>query len=112
MFNPNQINDTFMYLGALKDILLGAVGGVITYLFAYEKAKRGGSKIVFSFTSLTINITLGCFVAYLIGTALPLDVQFRDIIISFSALSAYNILLLVESRFAEWLLSKFTKGKQ
>ena len=111
MFNPNQINDTFMYLGALKDILLGAVGGVITYLFAYEKAKRGGSKIVFSFASLTINMTLGCFVAYLIGTALPLDIQFRDMMISFSALSAYNILLLVESRFAEWLLDKFIKGK-
>ena len=111
MFNPNHMNDTFMYLGALKDILLGAIGGIVTYLFAYEKAKRGGNKIVFSFTSLTINITLGCFVAYLVGTALPLDVQFRDIIISFSALSAYNILLLVESRFAEWLLYKVTKGK-
>ena len=111
MFNPNQMNDTFMYLGALKDILLGAVGGVITYLFAYEKAKRGGSKIVFSFASLTINIALGCFVAYLVGTSLPLDIQFRDIVISFSALSAYNILLLVESRFAEWLLNKFIKGK-
>lgn len=100
------------YIAGIKDIVLGMTGGMIAYLFDYSKARRTGDEsFQFMVSSMLINMALGAFVAYTVGTMLPADISYRDAIIGFSGVTAYNILLLAESKFAEWLISKLTNKK-
>jgi len=104
-------HDMYIALGSIKDILLGISGGAVAYLFDYSKAKReGDDKFRFLLSSMLINMTLGAFVAYTVGSMLPADMSYRDAIIGFSGVTAYNIILLAESRFAEWLVNKLQNG--
>jgi len=109
-------HDVYIAFGSIKDILLGMSGGAIAYLFDYSRAKRSGDdKFKFLLSSMLINIALGAFVAYIVGSGLPIDLVYRDAIIGFSGVTAYNIILLAESRFAEWLINKIqndTKDKK
>ena len=94
---------------ALKDILLGATGGVIAYLFDYSKAKRAGDKdFPFMPSSMFINMVLGAFVAYCVGTVVAEDTAGRDAIVGLRGVTAYSILLITESKFAEWVINKIT----
>jgi len=97
----------------LKDIVLGLAGGMVAYLFDYSRASReGDTQFVFRFSSMIINMLLGAFVAYTVGTLLPTDISYRDAVIGFSGVTAYNILLIAESRFANWVIDKIMgKGK-
>jgi len=96
----------------LKDILLGMSGGMIAYLFDYSKARREGNKdFTFLFSSMFINMALGAFVSYIIGSVLPSDIGYRDALIGFSGVTAYNILLVAESKFATFIINKITNTK-
>lgn len=112
MLNPDNLKGAIVILEMLRDVLLGAIGGFIAYLFDYQRAKKDGdTKFIFKFSSLTINMALGAFVAHLVGTLIPLDTFGRDAIIGLSGVTAYNILLLAESKFAAWLFEKL-QGKK
>ena len=105
----NDFNYFWVLLLMFKDILLGLVGGLISYLFDYSKAKRNGNEeFIFRVSGMVINMSLGAFVGYVIGTLLPIETTGRDAIIALSGVTSYNILLLAESRFAVWIFERVT----
>ena len=107
--NGNDFNYFWVLLLMFKDILLGLVGGLISYLFDYSKAKRNGNEqFIFRVSGMVINMSLGAFVGYVIGTLLPIETTGRDAIIALSGVTSYNILLLAESRFAVWVFERVT----
>ena len=109
MSNGNDFNYLWVLLLMFKDILLGLVGGLISYLFDYSKAKRNGNdQFIFKVSGMVINMSLGAFVGYVIGTLLPIETTGRDAIIALSGVTSYNILLLAESRFAVWVFERVT----
>ena len=105
--NGNEFNYFWVIILMFKDIFLGLVGGLISYLFDYSKAKRNGNEeFIFRVSGMVINMSLGAFVGYVIGTLLPIETTGRDAIIALSGVTSYNILLLAESRFAVWVFEK------
>ena len=109
MSNGNDFNYFWVIVLMFKDILLGLVGGLISYLFDYSKAKKNGNEeFIFRVSGMIINMALGAFVGYVIGTLLPIETTGRDAIIALSGVTSYNILLLAESRFAVWIFERVT----
>ena len=107
--NGNDFNYFWVIILMFKDIFLGLVGGLISYLFDYSKAKRNGNEeFIFRVSGMVINMSLGAFVGYVIGTLLPIETTGRDAIIALSGVTSYNILLLAESRFAVWIFERVT----
>ena len=107
--NGNEFNYFWVIILMFKDIFLGLVGGLISYLFDYSKAKRNGNEeFIFRVSGMVINMSLGAFVGYVIGTLLPIETTGRDAIIALSGVTSYNILLLAESRFAVWIFERVT----
>ena len=107
--NGNEFNYFWVIILMFKDIFLGLVGGLISYLFDYSKAKRNGNEeFIFRISGMVINMSLGAFVGYVIGTLLPIETTGRDAIIALSGVTSYNILLLAESRFAVWIFERVT----
>lgn len=107
------MHDILVIVIGAKDLILGMFGGMIAYLFDYSKAKRSGDKeFIFIYSSLFINIALGAFVGYIAGTIIDTDMRYRDAIIAFSGVSAYNILLLTENRFAAIIVNKILGDKK
>ena len=105
--NGNDFNYFWVIILMFKDIFLGLVGGLISYLFDYSKAKKNGNEeFIFRVSGMVINMSLGAFVGYVIGTLLPIETTGRDAIIALSGVTSYNILLLAESRFAVWIFEK------
>ena len=107
----NEFNYYWIMLLMFKDVLLGLLGGLIAYLFDYKKADKEGRAAIFKVSGVVINMALGAFVGYVMGTLLPLDTTGRDAIIALSGVTSYNILLLAESRFATWVFDKVTGKK-
>ena len=107
--NGNDFNYFWVIILMFKDIFLGLVGGLISYLFDYSKAKRNGNEeFIFRVSGMVINMSLGAFVGYVIGTLLPIETVGRDAIIALSGVTSYNILLLAESKFAVWIFERVT----
>ena len=107
--NGNEFNYFWVIILMFKDVFLGLVGGLISYLFDYSKAKRNGNEeFIFRVSGMVINMALGAFVGYVIGTLLPIETTGRDAIIALSGVTSYNILLLAESRFAVWIFERVT----
>jgi len=80
---------------------------MVAYLFDYNRAKREGNEdFVFVLPSMVINMIMGGFVAYLVGTGLDTDVAYRDIIVGISGVTAYNILLLASEIDLEAIVYK------
>ena len=105
-----MIADVVAVVIVVKDVLLGMAGGAIAYLFDYSRAKREGNvQFTFMFSSMIINVLLGAFVAYVVGSMIPLDTYGRDAMVGLSGVTAYNIILLAESKFASWLVEKLSK---
>lgn len=102
----NEFNYYWIMLLMFKDVLLGLLGGLIAYLFDYKRAGKEGKEAVFKVSGVVINMALGAFVGYVIGTLLPPDTTARDALIALSGVTSYNILLLAESRFATWVFEK------
>ena len=107
--NGNDFNYFWVIILMFKDIFLGLVGGLISYLFDYSKAKKNGNEeFIFRVSGMVINMSLGAFVGYVIGTLLPIETTGRDAIIALSGVTSYNILLLAESKFAVWIFERVT----
>ena len=107
--NGNDFNYFWVIILMFKDVFLGLVGGLISYLFDYSKAKKNGNEeFIFRVSGMIINMSLGAFVGYVIGTLLPIETTGRDAIIALSGVTSYNILLLAESRFAVWVFERVT----
>lgn len=102
----NEFNYYWIMLLMFKDVLLGLLGGLIAYLFDYKRAGKEGKEAVFKVSGVIINMALGAFVGYVIGTLLPPETTARDALIALSGVTSYNILLLAESRFATWVFEK------
>jgi len=111
MIKPDN-NILFTYIVLFKDIVLGALGGMIVYLFDYSKAKRMNIPFTFMFSSMIVNMALGAFVAYIVGTVIPMGTYARDAMVGLSGVTAYNILMLAESRFAGLIMDKLTGSKK
>ena len=104
------VDNVLFVISNLKDIMLGMAGGMIAYLFDYSKAKREGDvEFKFMVSSMVINMLLGAFVAYIVGSTLSSDIAYRDAIIGLSGVTAYNIIFLAESKFAKWVIDRITK---
>ena len=108
MNDPNVQNAFMVYFIMFKEIILGFIGGAIAYLFDYSKAKRNSKPFSFSISSMFINMALGAFVAYMVGTVIPVETTGRDAIIGISGVTAYQILLVAESNFAKWIFNRLT----
>lgn len=109
--DPNNINTFWLTLLLFKDVFLGLIGGAISYLFDFSKARRQGLDFAFQISSMLVNMCLGGFVAYMIGSIIPLETMGRDAIVGVSGVTSYQILLLAESRFATWIFNKITGEK-
>ena len=94
---------------ALKDVLLGASGGIAVYLFLFAKSDDKDKH--FSISMILINMVVGAFVAGAVGSFLPLDMVGRSGLLGFAGASAFKIMELVESRLANSLYEKLT-GKR
>lgn len=104
------MSDIIAIAGSIKDIILGIAGGMVAYLFDYSKAiRQGDTEFTFLISSMLINMCLGAFVAYTVGSTLPADTMFRDAIVGLSGVTAYNILLVAESKFAKWVIERITR---
>lgn len=105
---PNNINMIWLAVLMFKDIFLGLIGGAIAYLFDFSKARKNGKEFSFQISAMLINMAFGAFVAYVIGSMIPIETAGRDAIIGMSGVTSYQILLLVESRYAMWIFNKLT----
>lgn len=114
-FSQESIGIYMKIFDSLKDVLIGAIGGMIGYLLDYitaQKKKDNGEKVVFIFryTSLFINMILGAFVAHIVGDILNEDFgDYRNAIIGLSGVTSYQILILAESKFANYIVDKVIK---
>ena len=106
--NGNDFNYFWVIILMFKDVFLGLVGGLVAYLFDYKKADKEGRAAIFKVSGVIVNMALGAFVGYVMGTLLPLDTTGRDAIVALSGVTSYNILLLAESRFAVWIFERVT----
>lgn len=96
---------------AMKDVILGGAGGIIAYMFNYTKQKETLEDIKWSNQTMFINLCIGAFVAYSLGTFVPLDTAGRDGIIGLIGVTSYAILGIVESRFAKIVMDRILGGK-
>ena len=94
-----------------KEIILAGTGGVVAYLYDYTRMSKADETYRWSNKALVINTILGAFVGYVIGSLIPLEVNYRDAIIAFSGVSAFTIIGIVESRFAVYIIERLTGKK-
>ena len=96
---------------AAKEIILSGAGGIVAYMYSFLRQSKDDSSYAWSNRTLLINMCIGSFVGYTIGSFIPLDYAYRDGLIGFSGVSAYTIIGLIESRFAVWMVEKITGTK-
>lgn len=105
---PDNLNAIGLTILMFRDIMLGLVGGAVAYLFDFSRAKREENAFRFQISSMLINMILGAFVAYMVGTLIAQDTTGRDAIVGISGVTSYQILLVAESRFVTWIVKKMT----
>lgn len=104
-----EIAETFVQ--GNHDTLLGGIAGLVAYLYDWYKAIEGKGDFQFSFMALIINIAMGAFVSYIIGTTLTDSNEYRIILVGLSGFSAFSILSIARSKTAESLIDRiFKKG--
>lgn len=109
MFSGDFMHYLIQFLDTVKDVILGSMGGVAAYMYDYSKKKKANENVTWSNSAMAINMFLGGFVANAMGSFIPLDLSGRDGIIGFIGVSSYTILGIVESRFAQIIMSKVLK---
>jgi hypothetical protein len=87
------------FFGYFKEVILALFGGATAYLFKYYKEREKNDQYVFSTALFSINIILGGFVGYLIGSTIHPDNAYHDFIIGMSGIASYPILTVLESNF-------------
>ncbi len=99
------------FFDAFKVLLLGAFGGIVSYLRAYSKEKKARpADTTFEFSLMFINSLVGSFIAYLMSSIIPDTTTGYEAIIGFSGITSYQILFLIEDKFADIIISFFTGG--
>lgn len=93
---------------ATKEVLLAGAGGVVAYMYDYTRLSKDNPDYKWSSKSMIINMCIGSFVGYTVGSFIPIDFAYRDGMIGFSGVSAYTIIGLIESKFAAMLIEKIT----
>lgn len=115
MPNTDPNNYSLLALFSLiKDAVLGLLGGLVAYLFDYSKSEKKAENGIppnFKTSSMFIHMFLGAFVGFVCGTLIPADTFGRVAIVALSGVSSFNLLMLVESRFASWLFERMLPKK-
>ena len=94
-------------LNVLFDMSLGGLGGLCAYLYDYNKASRNEKEFIFRMSSLMVNVVLGVFVSYAMSGLINTEAVYRNAVLLMSGFSAYSILTIAESRFAEAIYDRF-----
>lgn len=94
-------------LDVLFDMALGGLGGLSAYLFDYTKASRDDKEFIFRISSLSVNVVLGVFVSYAMAGLIDTEAGYRNAVLLMSGFSAYSILTIAESKFAETIYDRF-----
>ena len=94
-------------LNVLFDMGLGGLGGLCAYLYDYNKASRGEKEFIFRMSSLMVNVVLGVFVSYAMSGLIDTEAVYRNAVLLMSGFSAYSILTIAESKFAETIYDRF-----
>ena len=108
MIRSETIDIALSVFKASKEILLAGSGGVVAYLYDYTRISKEDDTYRWSNKAMVINMVLGAFVGYVIGSLIPVDVTYRDAIIAFSGVSAFTIIGIIESRFAQFIIERLT----
>jgi len=106
--NAQEIVDILIKLGtSFKDILIGGTGGLVMYFVENKRLKVNGVEAKMNLGSMFINVFIGSFVAYVIGSSIGPDVSYRDGIVALIGMCSYSIVGLLESRFTQWAVDVF-----
>jgi len=94
-------------VASVKDILVGGTGGLMMYFVENRRLKEKGIDAKMDVGQMFINIFIGSFVAYVIGSSIAIDTPYRDGIIAVVGMCSYSIVGLLESRFTQWVVGVF-----
>lgn len=104
----DEIYDLITKIGSsLKDVLVGGTGGLMMYFVENKRLKDRGVPTKIDFGQMFINIFIGSFVAYVIGSSIAPDTAYRDGIVAVIGMCSYSIVGLLESRFTQWVVEVF-----
>ena len=106
--SANEIyNIASQLVASMKDILVGGTGGLMMYFVENRRLKEKGVDAKIDIGQMFINIFIGSFVAYVIGSSIAIDTPYRDGIIAVVGMCSYSIVGLLESRFTQWVVGVF-----
>jgi len=94
-------------ISSTKDILVGGTGGLMMYFVENRRMKEKGIDAKMDVGQMLINIFIGSFVAYVIGSSIAPDTPYRDGIVAVIGMCSYSIVGLLESRFTQWIVNVF-----
>jgi len=93
--------------GSLKDVLVGGTGGLMMYFVENKRMKERGVEAKMDVGQMFVNIFIGSFVAYVIGSSIDSHTPYRDGIVAVIGMCSYSIVGLLESRFTQWIVGVF-----
>lgn len=106
--SANEIIDVATKLASgMKDVLVGGTGGLIMYFVENKRMKDKGIDAKLDIGQMFINIFVGSFVAYVIGSSIDMTTPYRDGIVAVIGMCSYSIVGLLESRFSKWIVGVF-----
>ena len=106
--SANEIyNIVSQLVASMKDILIGGTGGLMMYFVENRRLKENGVDAKIDIGQMFINMFIGSFVAYAIGSSIAIDTPYRDGIIAVVGMCSYSIVGLLESRFTQWVVGVF-----
>lgn len=106
--SANEIIDVATKLASgMKDVLVGGTGGLIMYFVENKRMKDKGVDAKLDIGQMFINIFVGSFVAYVIGSSIDMTTPYRDGIVAVIGMCSYSIVGLLESRFSKWIVGVF-----
>jgi len=106
--HAQEILDILIKLAtSLKDVLVGGTGGLVMYFVENKRLKTNGIDAKMNLGSMFVNVFIGSFAAYVIGSSIGPDVSYRDGIIALIGMCSYSIVGLLESRFTQWAVDVF-----
>jgi len=108
--NSSNLELMVKIFDAFKEIILGGAGGIVAYLFDFQRQKKALQDIPFSFSAMFINMCIGAFVAYTLGSFIDHTISGRDGYIGLIGVTSYAILGIVESRFAKIIIDRILGG--
>lgn len=104
----NELLDVATKLASsMKDVLVGGTGGLMMYFVENKRMKEKGVDAKMDVGQMFINIFIGSFVAYVIGSSIDPHTPYRDGIVAVIGMCSYSIVGLLESRFTQWIVGVF-----